>query len=82
MIDTDLKAFESDLNEVLNLFPDSENIKVRHAFKEGDGKVVNTVTVNGSVFAYGNLINKNAISQETINEIIDSVRYSWFSLLL
>ena len=60
MIDTDLKAFESDLNEVLNLFPDSENIKVRHAFKEGDGKVVNTVTVNGSVFAYGNLINKNA----------------------
>ena len=59
MIDTDLKAFESDLNEVLNMFPDSENVKVKHAFKQGDGKVVNTVTVNGSVFAYGNLLGKN-----------------------
>ena len=58
MIDTNLTVFLSDLNEVLNMFPDSENISVRHRFKENENKFVNTVTVNGSVYAYGNLVAK------------------------
>lgn len=58
MIDTNLTIFLSDLNEVINMFPDSENILVRHRFKENDNKFVNTVTVNGSVYAYGNLVPK------------------------
>lgn len=60
MIDTDLKYLESELKEVINLFETGDNLTIKHRFKEGDGKVVNTVTVNGKVYAYGNLVSVNA----------------------
>jgi len=57
MIDTDLTFCQSELIEVINLFENAdESLKVKHRFKEGEGKVVNTVTVNGKVFAYGNIV--------------------------
>ena len=56
MIDTNLQEFESDLKEVVNLFCDSDAVRLRHRFTEGENKFVNTVTVNGKVFAYGNLV--------------------------
>ncbi len=56
MIDTNLEYLQSDLKEVLNLFTGDEQIKIRHRFTESEGKVVNTITVNGKIFAYGNLV--------------------------
>ncbi len=57
MIDTDLTICQNELGEVLNLFgEDAQNLKVRHRFSEKDGKFVNTVTLNGHVYAYGNLV--------------------------
>ncbi len=56
MIDTELTFLENDLCEVVNLFADKESINLRHRFSESENKIVNTVTVNGRVFAYGNLI--------------------------
>lgn len=56
MIDTNLPDFESDLREVQNMFCEEGAVKIRHRFTEGENKFVNTVTVNGKVFAYGNLI--------------------------
>lgn len=55
MIDTDLKFLETEFKEELLFFPDSETLKVRHRFTEKDNKFVNTVTVNGKTYAYGNL---------------------------
>lgn len=57
MIDTDLGFCQSELIEVINLFGTVEQFNIKHRFKESDNKVVNTVTVNGQVYAYGNLIN-------------------------
>lgn len=56
MLDTDLKHLESELKEVINLFDGGNDLTIKHRFKENDGKVVNTITINGKVFAYGNLI--------------------------
>ena len=56
MIDTDLKFCECELIEVMNLFEGSENFKVRHRFTEKENKFVNTVTIDGKVYAYGNLV--------------------------
>ena len=56
MIDTDLTFCQNELLEVINLFEDCEKLTIKHRFKEGEGKLVNTVTVNGKVFAYGNVV--------------------------
>ena len=56
MIDTELKFLENDIAEVINLFVDKNSIDLRHRLSESEGKIVNTVTVNGRVFAYGNLL--------------------------
>ncbi len=55
MIDTDLKQLESELKEVINLFF-AEQLNIKHRFKESDKKFVNTITINGKVFAYGNFV--------------------------
>ena len=55
MIDTDLQAFLPDLKEVENLFNGGE-LKIRHRFSTGENKLVNTVTVNGQTYAYGNVV--------------------------
>ncbi len=56
MIDTDLKHLESELMEVVNLFDGAENLRIKHRFKENENKLVNTVTVDGKVYAYGNFV--------------------------
>ena len=56
MIDTDLKFCESELIEVINLFDGGDTIKIRHRFKETENKFVNTITLNGQVYAYGNFV--------------------------
>ncbi len=56
MIDTDIKNAENDLSEVANLFDGGENLIIKHRLKEGENKLVNTVTVNGKIYAYGNLV--------------------------
>ena len=56
MIDTDLPQFESDLKEVINLFENGDEMNIRHRFSNTDNKIVNTITVNGKVYAYGNLV--------------------------
>ena len=55
MISTDLTFLESELKEVINLFDGACDLTVRHRFTECENKFVNTVTVNGKVYAYGNL---------------------------
>lgn len=56
MIDTDLKFLESEFKEQLAFFPEGEQLRVRHRFSQKENRVVNTVTVNGQTYAYGNLI--------------------------
>ncbi|MBE5737988.1 MAG: coproporphyrinogen dehydrogenase HemZ [Clostridiales bacterium] len=77
MIDTDLKYLESELKEVINLFDDGENLNIKHRFKSNDDKVVNTITINGKVFAYGNLIGKEL---DSITEKRLIKRYAKLSL--
>ena len=55
MIDTDLTKFLPDLTEVENLFV-GEDLKIKHRFKQSENKLVNTVTVNGQTYAYGNFV--------------------------
>lgn len=55
MIDSNLEAFLPDLKEVENLFSDGE-FKIRHRFTASTNKFVNTVTVNGQTYAYGNVV--------------------------
>ena len=56
MIDTNLEYLESELREVVNLFDGADVIKIRHRFSENDTKFVNTITLDGKVYAYGNLV--------------------------
>ena len=56
MIDTELKHLENDILEVVNLFTTADNINLRHRFSFTENKIVNTITINGSVYAYGNLL--------------------------
>ena len=61
MIDTNLENIQSELLEVVNLFGENK-LSIRHTFKESENKVVNTVSLNGKVYAYGNFI--GAIADE------------------
>ena len=65
MIDTDLKIFERELIEVIDLFDKGDELKIRHRFVDKGDRYVNTITVNGKVYAYGNLIPKNINEIET-----------------
>ena len=56
MIDTNLEFLQNDLREVVNMFDGGLDLKIRHRTTEGENKLVNTVTINGKVFAYGNLV--------------------------
>ncbi len=56
MIDTNIEFLTCDLNEVLALFNPDSGVSVKHRLKEADGKFVNTITINGKVFAYGNFV--------------------------
>ncbi len=59
MIDTNLNFCESEMLEVVNLFKGADQMKIRHRFTENENKFVNTITLNGKVFAYGNLVGKD-----------------------
>ena len=56
MIDTNLDFCESELMEVVNLFDGADQTRIRHRFTQNENKFVNTVTINGQVYAYGNLV--------------------------
>ncbi len=58
MIDTNIEFLNCDLNEVLTLFENGNIINVKHRLKESEGKFVNTLTIDGKVFAYGNFVGK------------------------
>ena len=77
MIDTNLTSCQSELMEVINLFQGAENLKIRHLFTEGENKFVNTVTVDGQTFAYGNFIGK--IDDEIVRKRLTK-RYAKLSL--
>ena len=40
----------------MNLFTTADDINLRHRFSSTENKIVNTITINGSVYAYGNLL--------------------------
>ena len=56
MIDTDLINLQGELLEVVNLFDGAKDFNIKHRFSQKDKKFVNTVTVNGKVYAYGNFV--------------------------
>ena len=65
--DTNLEFCKNELIEVLNLFEDVDGFCIRHRFSETENKVVNTITINGQVYAYGNLIRfKNDIEKKRL----------------
>ena len=59
MIDTQLPAFSSELEEVINLFEGAGELKIKHLFSQTENKVVNTVVVDGKAYAFGNLLPQN-----------------------
>ncbi len=69
MIDTNLEAFLPDLKEVENLF-DGGEFKIRHRFSASTNKVVNTITVNGQTYAYGNVVGtfKDAVEEKRLTK--------------
>lgn len=60
MLDTDLKFCEKDLIEEMDIFGVPEGLRVRHRFSQTGNKIVNTVTVSGKTYAYGNLMPKTS----------------------
>lgn len=58
MIDTNLDYLTADLKEVINLFDGADEFNIKHRFTERETSFGNTVTVNGKVYAYGNLKGK------------------------
>ena len=77
MIDTNLSYLESDLKEVINLFLGAENLNIRHRFKQTENKFINTVTIDGKVYAYGNLV---ALSNDQITNKRLTKRYAKLSV--
>ena len=57
MLESNLPQIISDLKEVANLFDGAENINIRHQFKKGENKLINTVILDGKVYAFGNFVN-------------------------
>ena len=56
MIDSDLKYLEPEFREQIAFFPEPDGYNVRHRFTEKPDRLINTVTVNGKTYAYGNLV--------------------------
>lgn len=56
MIDTNVENLLSELKEVENLFDGASELNIKHKFKESDNKFINTITVSGKIYAYGNLV--------------------------
>ena len=56
MIETNLQNCESELKEVVTLFPESEGLRIKHNFSDKGNKFINTVTLEGNTYAYGNLV--------------------------
>ena len=57
MLESNLPLIESDLKEIVNLFDGAENINIRHQFKKGENKFVNTIILDGKVYAFGTFVN-------------------------
>ena len=70
MIDTNLQVFLPDLKEVENLFVNCGDFNIRHRFSHVENKLINTVTINGQTYAYGNLVGcaKDAIEEKRLTK--------------
>lgn len=77
MIDTNVENLQSELREVVNLFDEGETLNIIHRFKESENKFVNTITINGKVFAYGNFV-KNIADEIERKRLVK--RYAKLSL--
>lgn len=55
MIETNLPSAESELKEVINLFPKNDELVIKHKFTETPGKYSNLVTLAGKAYAFCNL---------------------------
>lgn len=77
MIDTNLQNFLPDLKEVENLFSDGGEFNIRHRFTVGENKYVNTVTLNGKTYAYGNFV--KAVNDPLVEKRLTK-RYAKLSL--
>lgn len=77
MIDSNTPAFLNDLQEVVNLFYCGQEFNIIHRFKKSENKFVNTITVDGQTFAYGNFISKieNELEEKRLTK-----RYAKLSL--
>ena len=56
MIDSNIPAFLSDMQEVEKLFYCGQEFNIIHCFKKSENKFVNTITVDGQTYAYGNYV--------------------------
>ncbi len=65
---TNLKFGEKDLREEIAVWNVAETTKIRHRFTLKENKVVNTITINGKTYAYGNLVGEfyNEIEQKRL----------------
>ncbi len=77
MIDSNTPTFLNDLQEVANLFFCGQEFNIIHRFKKSEGKFVNTITVDGQTYAYGNFV--GAIDSE-LEEKKLTKRYAKLSL--
>lgn len=70
MINTDLEFCKNELIEVINMFGEgADELNIRHFFSHKEGKIVNTVSINGHAYAYGNLfrdINNKIVEKRLI----------------
>ena len=55
MIETNLPSAESELKEVINLFPKNDDLVIKHKFTETPGKYLNLITLAGKAYAFCNL---------------------------
>ena len=55
MLTTNLVGEESGLKEIIDLFEGAEEFNIKHTFKLGEGKYVNTVIINGRAYCFANL---------------------------
>ncbi len=77
MIDSNTPAFLNDLQEVVNLFYDGQEFNIVHRFKKSEGKFVNTITIDGQTYAYGNFVGE--INSEMLEKRLTK-RYAKLSL--
>lgn len=55
MVQSKIKEFEHDLNEILLMFDGGKDLSVRHLFNDGEDRFVNTIVIGNKSYAFGTL---------------------------